>query len=549
MPGYLEGLADAVIAAAYFSIALTFLYLIRRRPDLQFNWRLACFTVFMVACGVAHMMGVWTFWPPIDGLSGAVKGVMALAAVASAILLVRLVPTAVHWPSPAALQRANASLEREIAARKRAEADVRRSNELLEIRVAERTQELETAYRSLRDTRQAGMQQERLHSLGRMARSIAHDINNALTPATLYTQSLLDHDRSLSPEAREDLRVIQQAIEEVTRTVGRIKDFYRGHDANAARVPIQVDLLLEQVIELTRSRWADMPQGQGVIELRKEFAAQVPPIVGVPGEICDALMNLVYNAVDSMPRGGTLTVRSYGTPYHVTVEIADTGVGMTEEVRTFCLDPFFTTKGTRGTGLGLATVYGMAERHRAVLEIDSEPGSGTVVRLVFPAAASTEQIAPVTNAPRRPATGLRILVVDDDQLLRQSMRAILEREGHRVCVAHGGRTAIDLFTAALRRGESFDAVITDLGMPNVDGRAVASTVKDLSPDTPVVLMTGWGEHLRDGDNLPSGVDQLLNKPAKLSELRGVLAELVPASAWRSGARGDPSMPLAAPGRD
>ncbi len=543
MPGYLEGLVDVAISGACFSVSLTLIYLIRRRTDLQFNWVFVCFTVLLVACGVTHLVEIWTIGQPVWWLSGAVKAVTALAFVASAILLARLVPAALRWPGPAALQRAHASLEREIAERKRAEADMR---ELLEIRVAERTQELEAAYRNLRESQQAGMQQERLRSLARMARGITHDINNALTPATLYTQSLLDHDRSLSPDARDDLHVIQQAIEDVTRTLGRIKDFYRGHDANAARVPVQIDLLLEQVIELTQPRSAQRPQAHGVaIEVRKEFVAQVPPVMGVPGEIRDALMSLVFNAVDSMPQGGTLTLRFYGTHRHVTVEVADTGVGMSEEVRASCLDPFFTTKGMRGKGLGLATVYGMAERHRAVLEIDSEPGCGTVVRLVFPAAAAAEPAAPVV----RQAAGLRVLVVDDDPLLRQSMRAILERDGHRVHVAHGGRAAIDLFTAALQRGEPFDTVITDLRMPGVDGRAVASAVKSLSADTPVILMTGWGEHLRDGGDLPPEVDQLLDKPANLAQLRGVLAELVPAFAWRSGGRGGPSMLIAAPGRD
>ena len=249
--------------------------------------------------------------------------------------------------------------------------------------------------------------------------------------------------------------------------------------------------------------------------------------MGVQGEIRDAVTNLVFNAVDAMPSGGTLTLRSYATPHHVTVEVCDTGIGMTEEIRARCLDPFFTTKGARGTGLGLAMVYGMTERHSAAIEIDSELGAGTIVRLVFPVATQTELAIPTALAKRRKVRGLRILVIDDDELLRQSMRAILEREGHTVAIAPGGRAGIDAFAAATQRGERFQVVITDLGMPHVDGRAVAAAVKSMSPDTPVILLTGWGQHLRDVNDIPPDVDRMLNKPANLSELRVALEELAP----------------------
>ena len=524
-------ISDSLIALAYFSIPPTLMYFVRRRQDLHFNWIFVCFAVFIVACGTTHLLEIWTIWEPVYWLSGAVKAVTALASVPTAILLVKLIPEALRWPSPAALQRANSKLELEITERKRAEADVRQANDLLEIRVVERTRELEVAYQSLRQAQEASMQQERLRALGRMASGIAHDINNALTPATLYAQSLLDHDSSLNDEARNDLAVIQQAIGDVTQTVTRIKDFYRGRESNAASTPVDIKHLLGDVVDLTRARWADIPQERGVvIDVRTEYAEHIPPIMGVQGEIRDAVTNLVFNAVDSMPAGGTLTLRSYATQHHVTVEVCDTGVGMAPEVRARCLEPFFTTKGERGSGLGLAMVYGMTERHGAAIEIDSETGAGTIVRLVFPAAAMNQLAAPTASAPRRKVRGLRILVIDDDDLLRQSMRAILEREGHSVIAANGGRSGIEIFTTASERGERFQIVITDLGMPHIDGRAVAAAVKGVSPDTPVVLLTGWGQHLRDGNEMPLGVDYMLNKPANLSQLRAALADLVCAPA-------------------
>ena len=517
--------ADSLIALAYFSIPFTLLYFVRRRKDLQFNWIFVCFAVFIIACGATHLMEIWTIWQPVYWLSGLVKTITALASVPTAFLLVRLIPTALRWPSPAALQQVNNDLQLEIAERKRAEEEVRHANDLLETRVADRTRELEAAYLSLRQTQQASMQQERLRALGRMASGIAHDINNALTPATLFAQSLLDNDTNLSADARGDLAVIQQAIADVTQTVSRIKEFYR-RETNTKSTPVDIKALLGQVVELTRARWADMPQARGVfIDVRTEHTGHVPAIMGVQGEIRDAVTNLVFNSVDAMPSGGALTLRSYATQHHVTVEVCDTGVGMSGEVRARCLDPFFTTKGERGTGLGLAMVYGMAERHGAAIEIDSEPGAGTVVRLVFPAATQVESATPVAAATRRTAPGLRILVIDDDELLRQSMRSILEREGHSVTLAAGGRAGIDVFEASVQRGERFHIVITDLGMPHVDGRAVASAVKSVSAGTPVILLTGWGQHLRDGNDIPPYVDQMLNKPTNLADLRTALAEL------------------------
>ena len=199
-----------------------------------------CFAVFIVACGLTHVLEIWTIWEPVYWLSGLVKAITALASLPTACLLVRLIPEALRWPSPAALKRANGKLELEITERKRAEAEVRQANDLLEIRVSERTRELEVAYQSLRQAQEASIQQERLQALGRMASGIAHDINNALTPATLYAQSLLDHDSSLNDEARGDLAVIQQAIGDVTQTVTRIKDFYRRRESNATSTPVDM---------------------------------------------------------------------------------------------------------------------------------------------------------------------------------------------------------------------------------------------------------------------------------------------------------------------
>jgi PAS domain S-box-containing protein len=390
---------------------------------------------------------------------------------------------------------------------------------------------LQRAYEDLRQTQQSVMQQERLRALGQMASGIAHDINNALAPAALYSQSLLERDASLSPEARSNLVVIQRAIDDVANTVARMKEFYHRHEPQLAHRSVDLNRVLQQVIDLTRARWSTMPQERGIV-IRTQIipAADLPALLGAAGEIRDALTNLVLNAVDAMPQGGTLTLRTYvSEPNQVHVEVTDTGVGMDEATRTRCLEPFFTTKGERGTGLGLAMVYGMLERHGGEIQIESEPGAGTSIRLMFPRApsaalgASDSGVFPAL-APSRP---LRILFVDDDPIMLMSMRDILEQDGHVVVVADGGQRGIEAFRAAQERGEGFAVVITDLGMPQVDGRTVAAAVKSAAPGVAVILLTGWGHRLLAENDLPPGVDRVLSKPPKLAALRLALAELVP----------------------
>jgi CheY-like chemotaxis protein len=242
------------------------------------------------------------------------------------------------------------------------------------------------------------------------------------------------------------------------------------------------------------------------------------------------------NAVDAMPSGGTISFNTSVEPEtedrtaRIRCEVTDTGAGMSEETRRRCLEPFFTTKGERGTGLGLAMVYGVLQRHGADLEIDSAVGRGTTMRLVFPAADPARiQASSDGGEPARPPR-LPLLVIDDDPILLQTLRNILENDGHAVTVATGGAEGIAAFRAAMEAGRSIAAVITDLGMPNVDGRKVAAAIKAESPATPIVLLTGWGQRLIDDDDAPAHVDRVLSKPPKLRDLRQALVDVTQANA-------------------
>jgi CheY-like chemotaxis protein len=228
-----------------------------------------------------------------------------------------------------------------------------------------------------------------------------------------------------------------------------------------------------------------------------------------------------------MPEGGTLTLTT-SHPHGgsasgpVRLEVVDSGMGMDEETRRQCLEPFFTTKGERGTGLGLAMVYGVVKRHGAEIEIESAPGQGTTMRVDFSAAVGG--LGPTQATPARPVPArLRILVVDDDPLLLKSLRDTLESDGHLITTANDGRAGIEAFRAAVGRAGTFAVVITDLGMPYVDGRKVAAAIKEMSPSTPVIMLTGWGQRLVADGDVPPHVDQILSKPPRLRDLRDAFA--------------------------
>lgn len=389
---------------------------------------------------------------------------------------------------------------------------------------------LQRAYEDLRQTQQSAMQQERLRALGQMASGIAHDINNAISPVALYTESLLETETSLSPQGRHCLQVIERAIDDVAATVARMREFYRQREPRLALAPVNANLVAQQVLDLTRARWSDMPQQRGiVIELRTELAEALPMLPGSVGEIREALTNLIFNAVDAMPEGGTLSVRTASVGVagarQVRIEVGDTGIGMDDITRRRCLEPFFTTKGERGTGLGLAMVYGMMERHGASIDIVTAPGQGTTVGLAFPADAA-QDVAEPDDAAHVVPPRLRILVVDDDPMVLKSLRDILEIDGHEVVSADGGQAGIDCFLAAYDRHEYFAVVITDLGMPYVDGRKVASAVRQCSPATPIVMLTGWGQRLEADSDYPEHVNCVLGKPPRLKELRRALNKVI-----------------------
>jgi CheY-like chemotaxis protein len=367
-----------------------------------------------------------------------------------------------------------------------------------------------------------------------MASGIAHDFNNALVPIAGYTDILLDHPDQLQDTKKtlRCLRLIQTGVRDAASVVSRLREFYRRRKDSEKFQPVELNQMVEQVIDLTRPKWRDEALARGcTIEMRAELEP-VPSVLGSVSELREMLTNLIFNALDAMPKGGTITIktlrarpvpetggdRSGGQSERVSLEVSDTGIGMTEETRQRCLEPFFSTKGERGSGLGLPMVYGTVKRHRGTLDLNSAVGAGTRVTLSFPAESATE-----AEAPRRralPARSLDVLVVDDEPMARDVMAQYLTGDGHRVQTASNGHEGLEQFKAG-----RFDVVLTDQAMPGLNGGELAGLIKALAPTVPVILATGFGDILEATDGQPAGVDLILTKPVSLAVLRETLAEL------------------------
>ncbi len=429
---------------------------------------------------------------------------------------------------------ASVTSEKEALQKRMVTAELRNRSLMDEARLNE---SLKQAYEDLRQTQESVMQMERMRALGEMASGIAHDINNSLTPLMLMPEMILSQDRGISPESRDRLTTMHMAAMDVSHVVARMKQFYRREQEKEALAEVKLNLIVEQVVNLTRPRWRDMPQQRGlVVEIDRHLQPDLPLVMGNESEIREALINLLMNAVDAMPQGGKISITTKaGSGWrradaeaprnHVLLELRDSGVGMDQHTLRHCLDPFFTTKGKRGgTGLGLAMVYGTMERHDGSLQVESQPGQGTTVHLIFPIQEQPVSTDHVTHPPEEQVPSLRILYVDDEPLLRSVLKDLLETLDHKVVAADGGQNGVTEFRQARMRGEAFDVVITDLGMPQVDGRQVARTIKAESPETPVILLTGWGMMLNSSDAIPDA-DELVCKPPRLRELSAAIGRV------------------------
>jgi len=466
----------------------------------------------------ARLSGNTLYWEDLKGQDSPIARRYAKMGLQSALLVPIIVTSNVQGMLFVARRKADAfrASERQFLTRVV-------EHMALAVQDANLFQHLTRANEELRQTQEAVVQQERLRALGEMASGIAHDINNALSPIVGYAELLLHTNMAQDPDTVRQLEMIMTSASDIAETIGRLRQFYRPMQPGEGFEAIDLNALAQEVIDMTRPRWKNMRQERGItIDLRTEFQDSLPKVHGNKSEIREALVNVLNNGMDALASDGTVTVRTGQTDRQIFVEIQDDGVGMDAEAQRRCLEPFYTTKGDRGTGLGLGMAFGIMQRHKGGINLDSEPGRGSTVRLHFPlrklqpATTSEAQQAETKPIPRR------ILLIDDEPQVRELVRTMLEHEAHHVETAEGGLAGLDAFHQAQLDGNPFDLVITDLGMPKVGGRLVAQQIKEWSPGTPVVLLTGWGARMRAEGELPRHVDYVVPKPPTLRTLREAL---------------------------
>ena len=392
-------------------------------------------------------------------------------------------------------------------------------NRRLEDQVFARTQELEKALADLKQSQQQAIQHERLRAFGEMAGGVVHDFNNALMSVIGYSELLIDEPDMLDdrPLALEYIKIMNGAGREASLVVSRLRDFYRPRDEDDVLWSADLNKIISEVVEITKPKWKDQALEECRTILVDLDLEKVPQIHCNARELREVATNLVFNAVDAMPNGGTITIRTRREAGHVLWEIADTGVGMTEETRARCLEPFYSTKGADGTGLGLSIVFGAIKRHDGQIEIESEQGRGSTFRIRLP--VPTTEREPCETMPRLDKA-LRVLVADDDRVGRNVIAEYLRVDGHSVETASNGIEALDLFKA-----KEFDLLVADYGMPGMSGTQLARAVKQTDTIFPVILVTGFTE--APGVLEKSGdLDKVLSKPILRSALRKAVTDVI-----------------------
>ena len=396
-------------------------------------------------------------------------------------------------------------MKEEIADRKQAEEALRNANHLLEQTLAK-----------LNETQEQVIQQERLRALGQMAGGVAHDMNNSLSPVLAYAEMIAS-----APDLPENLRgwagFIETGARDAATVVERLREFYRPQTDETGHETVKLGDVMAQIPALTRPRWRDEAQRTGrniEIELDLEGA---PFVHGTPGELREVLTNLVFNAVDAMPSGGKITLRLRGETEFAVIEVTDTGIGMTDDVVNRCFEPFFTATSSEGTGLGLSVCHGIVHRIGGRFEIDTEPGRGTTMRIFWPLGVQHE--LPEPEKPiSDPLPSRKVLYIDDDPRLRQLVSTLLEQLGQEVELADGGPTGLQMV-----RANDYDIVITDLGMPDIDGYEVTRIIKTTRQNMPVIMVTGWASPSPQVRiDVAVEPDQLVSKPLTLAKLREAL---------------------------
>jgi len=422
--------------------------------------------------------------------------------------------------------------------------------------------EVTQALQALHRAQDTLVQTEKLRALGQLAGGIAHDLNNQLM--IILGQAEILRLTVTHPVLERELPPLEEAATQGAAVVRQILDFAQQQPVGAP-TPLALAPVVEEALALTRAQWKDVAERQGASITVHTALADLPPILGQAAELREALIQVIGNAVEAMPRGGTVTVagrlvpKGTGEPANrgigersapilqrpdapspaegefVELTVTDTGVGIPAEIQPRIFDPFFTTKGVQRTGLGLAVVYGTLQRQGGTITVASTPGQGTTFTLRLPAAVAVQAATPPAPVPAlAEGTPCRLLVIDDEPQVRETLANLLRAVGHTVTEAASGPAGLALLATT-----PVDCVLTDLGMPEMTGWEVARHITAAWPTLPIVVLTGWGDQAIKDARAPA-VARVLSKPIRLKQLLVVIAEVTAGGRSAGGAAGEPA---------
>jgi PAS domain S-box-containing protein len=358
-------------------------------------------------------------------------------------------------------------------------------------------------------------QAEKLRAVGEMASGVAHDFNNALAAILGNTQLLLYTVQD--EELKETLKIIEQVAKDSSQTVRRLQDFTRK-PVPQELFKVDINSIVKDSIEITKPKWKDEAQSRGIpIEMVSNLE-DIPFASGNASELREVFTNIIFNAIEAMHEGGKIEIRTFRKRRDVFIQISDTGVGIAEEAKKRIFEPFFTTKPFTNTGLGLSMSYGIVKRFGGEIEVESKVGQGTTFTIILPIGEEGKEET-VDRQPIKKGIKARILVIDDEEFIRSVLSRTLAQADHQVTLAEDGGKGVQLF----KEGK-FDVVLTDLGMPGMSGWEVCRMIKEISPRTPVGMITGWGDERNRSKMEEYGLDFFISKPFDLDQILNVVAE-------------------------
>jgi len=358
-------------------------------------------------------------------------------------------------------------------------------------------------------------QAEKLRAVGEMASGVAHDFNNALAAIIGNTQLLLH--TAQDEELKEPLKIIEQVAKDSSQTVRRLQDFTRK-PVPQELFKVDINSIIRDSIEITKPKWKDEAQNRGIrIEIVTNLE-DIPFASGNASELREVFTNMIFNAIEAMHEGGKVEIRTFKKRRDIFIQISDTGIGIAEEAKKRIFEPFFTTKPFTNTGLGLSMSYGIVKRFGGEIEVESKVGQGTTFTIILPIGEGGKEET-VDPQPIKKGIKARILVIDDEEFIRSVLGRTLAQADHQVTLAEDGTKGVQLF----KEGK-FDLVLTDWGMPGMSGWEVCRMIKEVSPRTPVGMITGWGDERNRNKMEEYGLDFFISKPFDLAQILNVVAE-------------------------